>query len=209
MARSEREATIGSIQTVDVHVGAPAVLPLGALDRDERIDPVGPDELAVAERNHPGVTLGHGVKITARGAERSPARLSVVMRHQVGSVEEILAKLATASHGVVTHRQLREGGITPAEIRSRVRRGSLIPEYRGIYRVGHKAPSDESRYLAAVRAGGPAALLSGLPAAYLLGLLKGPAPRPEISVPTNRRVPGVRSRRVRELVSPSSAAGCP
>jgi hypothetical protein len=121
------------------------------------------------------------------------------MRHQVGSVEEILAKLATASHGVVTHRQLREGGITPAEIRSRVRRGSLIPEYRGIYRVGHKAPSDESRYLAAVRAGGPAALLSGLPAAYLLGLLKGPAPRPEISVPTNRRVPGVRSRRVREL----------
>jgi Transcriptional regulator, AbiEi antitoxin len=121
------------------------------------------------------------------------------MRHQVGSVEEILAKLATASHGVVTHRELRDAGITPAEIRSRVRRGSLIPEYRGIYRVGHTAPSDESRYLAAVRAGGPAAVLSGLPAAYLLGLLKGPAPRPEISVPTNRRVPGVRSRRVREL----------
>ena len=120
------------------------------------------------------------------------------MRHQVGSVEETLARLGTAAHGVVTHRELREAGITPAEIRSRVRKGSLIPEYRGIYRVGHTAPSDESRYLAAVRAGGSAARLSGLPAAYLLGLLKGPAPRPEISAPTNRRVPGVRSRRVRE-----------
>jgi very-short-patch-repair endonuclease len=119
------------------------------------------------------------------------------MRHQVGSVDEVLARLATAAHGVVTHRELRAAGITPAEVRSRVRKGSLITEYRGIYRVGHAAPSDESRYLAAVRAGGSAALLSGLPAAYLLGLLKGPAPPPEISVPTNRCVPGVRSRRVR------------
>jgi very-short-patch-repair endonuclease len=127
------------------------------------------------------------------------------MRQQVGSVDEILAKLATATHGVVTHRELRAAGITRAEIRSRVRKGSLIPEHRGIYRVGHSAPSDESRYLAAVRAGGSAARLSGLPAAYLLGLLKGPAPRPEISVPTNRRVPGVRSRRVR---NPGIAITC-
>ena len=60
MARSEREATTGSDKPVDVHIGPPPVLALAALDRDERIDPVRPDELAVAERNHPGVTLGHG-----------------------------------------------------------------------------------------------------------------------------------------------------
>jgi very-short-patch-repair endonuclease len=131
------------------------------------------------------------------------------MRHQVGSVDQILARLATATHGVVTRDELRAAGITPAAIRGRLRKGSLIAEYRGVYRVGHRAPSDESRYLAAVRAGGTAALLSGLAAAHLLGLLKGPAPQPEISAPTNRRVPGVRSRRVREPAAGITCRGVP
>jgi hypothetical protein len=112
-------------------------------------------------------------------------------------VEQELARMATKAHGLVTHRQLLEAGITPAEIRSRVRKGLLIPEHPGVHRVGHCAPSDESRYLAAVLACGDGALLSGLPAAHLLGLVKGAAPAPEVTAPTNRRVKGVRTRRSR------------
>ena len=48
--------------------------------------------------------------------------------------------------------------------------------HRGVYRVGHRAPSVEARYLAAVLACGEGAVLSGRAAAYLWGLLKGPAP---------------------------------
>ena len=55
--------------------------------------------------------------------------------------------------------------------------GALLPVHRGVYRVGHRAPSVEARYLAAVLACGEGALLSGRAAAHLYGLLKGPAPR--------------------------------
>ena len=46
----------------------------------------------------------------------------------------------------------------------------------------------EARYLAAVRACGNGALLSGRAAAYLLGIVKGAPPPPEVTAPTERRV---------------------
>jgi very-short-patch-repair endonuclease len=46
-------------------------------------------------------------------------------------------------------------------------------------------------------AGGEHALLSGRAAAYLLGFLKGPPPSPEVTAPTERRVPGIKTRRSR------------
>ncbi|HEY8367759.1 MAG TPA: hypothetical protein VIM86_00410, partial [Thermodesulfobacteriota bacterium] len=73
------------------------------------------------------------------------------------------------------------------------------PEYRGVYRVGHAAPSVEARYTAAVKACGPRAVLSGMAAAYLLGLVKRPPAVPEVTAPTERRVPGIRARRCRRL----------
>jgi hypothetical protein len=73
----------------------------------------------------------------------------------------------------------------------------LIVEFRGVYRAGHRAQSVEARYMAAVKACGKGAVLSGLAAAYLVGLVKGPAPRPEVTAPTERRVKGVRTRRRR------------
>jgi hypothetical protein len=92
-----------------------------------------------------------------------------------------VARIASAAHGVVTRRQLLRAGLTVAEIRHRVRTGALLGEYPGVYRVGHRAASLEARYLAAVLACGNGALLSGRAAAYLLGLLRGPAPSPEVS----------------------------
>jgi hypothetical protein len=112
--------------------------------------------------------------------------------------------MAGAEHGVVTRAELLRAGISAAGIQRRVRKGVLLPEYPGVYRVGHRAPSVEAQYLAAVRACGEGALLSGRAAGYLLGLLKGRPPPPEVTTPTWRRIDGVRTRRSR-IIGPRDA----
>ncbi len=115
------------------------------------------------------------------------------------TVEEELARIAGAAHGVVTRAQLLDAGVTARQIARRVRSGSLLREHRGVYRVGHRAPTIEATYLAAVFAAGEGALLSGLAAAHLLGLVKRPAPPPEVTAPNERRIEGVRTHRSRIL----------
>jgi Transcriptional regulator, AbiEi antitoxin len=119
------------------------------------------------------------------------------MEHQNGTVEEILGRIARRQHGVVTRRQLLDAGVSKEEIRRRIDKWALLVVHRGVYRVGHKAPSIEARYHAAVLACGEGAVLSGQAAGYLWGLLKGTAPPPEVTAPTNRKVKGVRTRRAR------------
>lgn len=114
-----------------------------------------------------------------------------------------MARIAGASHGVVTRAQLVHAGVSAEEIKQRLRRGTLLREHRGVYRVGHRAPSVLAQYLAAVRACGEGALLSGRAAAHHLGLLRGPAPPPEVTAMTKRRVNGLSTRRSR--VDPSDA----
>jgi very-short-patch-repair endonuclease len=121
------------------------------------------------------------------------------VQHQNRTVDEIVGRIAGMAHGVVTRQELLRAGITPEEIRQRLERGALLREYRGVYRVGHRAPSLEARYLAAVRACGERALLSGRAAGHHWGLLNGSAPPPEVITPTERRVNGVRTRRVRRI----------
>jgi len=117
-------------------------------------------------------------------------------------VEEVIGQLATATHGVVRRSDLEAVGVTPAEIKSRVASGALLREHRGVYRVGHRAPGIEARYLAAVWACGEGALLCGRAAAYLLGLLVlRAAPRPEVVAPRERRIEGVRVVRSRGLAA--------
>jgi very-short-patch-repair endonuclease len=119
------------------------------------------------------------------------------MSPQDRTVEEALARIARRQHGVVTRAQLLDAGVSSDEIRWRLREGSLIRVHRGVYRVGHKAPSIEARYLAAVVACGQGALLSGQAAGYLWGLIKGTAPPPEVTTKTERRIKGVATRRAR------------
>ena len=114
---------------------------------------------------------------------------------QSSTAEEVIARLASSAHGVVTRAQLLEAGVTSHRIKRRVAKGVLLREYPGVYRVGHRAPSLHARYLAAVLACGNGALLAGRAAAHLLRLLKGSPPAPEVTAPTVRRVAGVRTRR--------------
>ena len=113
------------------------------------------------------------------------------------TIETVLAAIAGRQHGLVTRAQLLGVGVTRHQIQQRRGRGALLPVHRGVYRVGHRAPSVEATYLAAVFACGEEARLSGSAAAHLLGLLKGPVPPPEVTTPLKRRVAGVMVRRGR------------
>ena len=119
----------------------------------------------------------------------------VVLRPRNAPVEEVIGRIASRAHGVVTRRQLRAAGVTEAEIRHRLACGGLLREHVGVFRVGHRAPSFEARYMAAVLAAGDGAVLSGRAAAHLYGLLPGSAPPPEVTASRKRRIKGVKTRR--------------
>jgi very-short-patch-repair endonuclease len=121
------------------------------------------------------------------------------MDPQSTTADQVIARIAGQAHGVVTREELLRAGLTAEEIRRRVRAGALIRVYRGVYRVGHRAPSVEASSMAAVKACGEGAVLSGRAAAHLFGLLKGRAPAPEVTLTTKRRVKGVRTRRSRGI----------
>ena len=113
------------------------------------------------------------------------------MRPLHATVERELARIAHGQHGVVTRGQLEAAGVTAAEIKHRLATGALLRVYRGVYRVGHRAPNDLATYAAAVLACGADAMLSGAAGAHLLGMLREPPRLPEVTVPGNRRVPGI------------------
>lgn len=113
------------------------------------------------------------------------------------TADEVIGRIARRQHGVVTRAQLLDAGVSDKEIKRRLERKSLLRVHPGVYRVGHKAPSIEARYLAAVLACGEGAVLSGQAAAYLWGLIKGTAPPPEVTAPKRRNVRGVRTRHAR------------
>jgi len=81
-----------------------------------------------------------------------------------------MRRLAERQHGVVAHRQLLDLGIEQEAIRSRREGGLLVPVFRGVYSVGHRRVEMESRWMGAVLACGPGAVLSHASAAHLLGL---------------------------------------
>lgn len=128
---------------------------------------------------------------------RRVSRLVGLMARKSGTVDELIARIASRSHGVVTRGELLRAGVSIHELRTRLERGTLLPLHRGVYRVGHRAPSREARYIAAVKACGEGAVLGGRAAAHLWRLIKGSAPQPEVLTPANRRVRGVIIRRTR------------
>jgi very-short-patch-repair endonuclease len=114
--------------------------------------------------------------------------------------------LARRQHWVVTRAQLMELGLGSKAIRHRLGTGRLRPVMRGVYAVGRSEIDSHGRWMAAVLACGPHALLSHHSAAALLGIRKeGPGPI-DVVVPDHvvRRRPGIRVHRQAGLGSPSS-----
>src|SRR4051794_37395232 len=122
------------------------------------------------------------------------------MRAKGRSVAWEIAKIASRQHGNVTRQQLLELGLSSAGVGRRVANGVLHPEFRAVYRVGHRAPSIHARYAAAVLACGEGAALCGAAEAYLLGFTRGTPPPPEVMVEAYRRVRGVIVHRPRALL---------
>jgi very-short-patch-repair endonuclease/predicted transcriptional regulator of viral defense system len=105
-----------------------------------------------------------------------------------------LAGLAGRQHGVVSRAQLVGLGLSDEGIRKRVVAGRLHRLHRGVYAVGHPAVTQQGRWLAAVLACGPGAVLSHGSAAQLWGLPWRQKGRIDVTVP------GTGGRRRRRLV---------
>jgi hypothetical protein len=111
------------------------------------------------------------------------------------------AALASRQNGRVAWRQLVAAGINRHTIQRWLRDGRLHRVHHGVYAVGHLAPSLTGAYTAAVLACGAGAVISHRAAAHLMGLVRGTAPPPEVTVPTTagRRRPGIVIHRVAAL----------
>jgi predicted transcriptional regulator of viral defense system len=100
--------------------------------------------------------------------------------------EALIAELATRQHGVVARRQLFEHGLTPRMIDRRLESGRLLTLHRGVYALGHLRLSRRGRWLAAVLACGPTAVLSHASAAALWGFARPRRGPVDVIVPSGR-----------------------
>lgn len=113
-------------------------------------------------------------------------------------------ELAELQHGVASRAQLLGLGLSPRMIEHRIQRGRLHPLWRGVYAIGRPGVSREGRWMGAVLACGPHALLSHRSAAELWGLLDRSGPPVEVVVPVTscRRHPEIHAYRRSALPSP-------
>lgn len=108
--------------------------------------------------------------------------------------------LVRKQHGVVTRSQLLELGLASRSIEHRLAKGRLHPLWRGVYAVGRPEVSQNGRWMGAVLASGPAALLSHRSAAALWGIAPIPSGKAiEVTAGTWRRRPGIRAHRRSDL----------
>ena len=100
-----------------------------------------------------------------------------------------LAELAERQWGVLTRAQLTGAGLGERGIAEWIRSGRLRRLYRGVYAYGHDRLRLEGRWLAAVLACGPGAVLSHRDAAQLWELRQSNAASIDVTVPSrNGRV---------------------
>src|SRR4051794_38952877 len=87
-----------------------------------------------------------------------------------GLADEAVAAVAAGQYGVVSRRQLREVGLSDRGIAHRVAAQRLHRLHRGVYAVGHAVLVPRGRWMAAVLACPPGAVLSHASAAALWDL---------------------------------------
>jgi very-short-patch-repair endonuclease len=112
-----------------------------------------------------------------------------------------VARRAAEEWGVLSLDELRECGLTRDAVAVRVRNGHLHPVHRGVYAVGHANLQLEARFLAAVKACGPDAVVSHFSAAAVWEFLEWTERYPEVTVvgPGTRTHPRLRVHRTSKL----------
>ncbi|HEY7622029.1 MAG TPA: type IV toxin-antitoxin system AbiEi family antitoxin domain-containing protein [Solirubrobacteraceae bacterium] len=111
-----------------------------------------------------------------------------------------VSELAAEQWGVVSRAQLRAAGVAAANVDYWVQAGRLHVVHRGVYAVGHRSLRREGRFLAAVLACGPGAVLSHRSAAWHWVLLASDQAVVDVIGPRSRQGgPGIRLHRVRLL----------
>jgi hypothetical protein len=106
------------------------------------------------------------------------------MPNKIDTTDLAIAEIADRQHGVLTAKQLVSVGLGRSAISERTSGGRLHRIHRGVYAVGHRGLSLHGRFMAAVLACGPGAVLSHVSAAVLWELLRpldGPV---HVSVPS-------------------------
>jgi very-short-patch-repair endonuclease len=97
--------------------------------------------------------------------------------------DRLIADLAGNQHGLAARRQLLSRGVSRGSITARIERGQIHAVHRGVYAIGHRLLTREGRWMAAVLACGPAAVLSHRTAGQLWGVLPRSQVVPEVTRP--------------------------
>jgi hypothetical protein len=97
---------------------------------------------------------------------------------------DAVAQRASRQHGRISHAQLLSLGVDRSRIKRWRADGRLRPVHRGVYAVGHRAPSVFGDLMAAVLACGDDARASHRSTLHARGVLKDRPPKPEVSVPS-------------------------
>jgi len=116
-------------------------------------------------------------------------------RKQLEMPDARCARLARKQWGVLHVHELHACRLTDKAITRRVQSGRLFPYFQSVYAVGHLGIPLEGLFLAAIKACGPEAVLSHYSAAALFGWTKWDGREPEVTAPTRRRHPGIRTHR--------------
>jgi predicted transcriptional regulator of viral defense system len=123
-----------------------------------------------------------------------------MLRQDSTGLDRELADLARSQWGVVSLAQLEALGLGARAVQLRAQSGRLRRVHRGVYAIGGAALPREGRYLAAVLACGPGAVLSHTSAAVHWVVLTYDAPKPHVTAPASRAgAPGIRLHRTRSL----------
>jgi very-short-patch-repair endonuclease len=124
------------------------------------------------------------------------------MRPEFGPLAagERIAALAGRQYGVVSRVQLRDLGLSDRAISRRLADGRLLHMHHGVYAVGHSVLTVRGRWMSAVLAGGPGAVLSHASAAAFWELRRSSAVLIDVTTRrTGRARPGLRIHRPRTL----------
>jgi very-short-patch-repair endonuclease len=110
-----------------------------------------------------------------------------------------------AQHGVVSRAQLLDLGYSRTGIKRRLDKRRLHRVHRGVYAVGHTRLTARGRWMAAVLACGPGALLSHLDAAALHDLRRIGSGRVHVTAPGRHNLPGIRCHWARAPLHPDDS----